>query len=290
MTLVPNLSCGRIGVHADFPTTLRYAAAHGFGAVDPDLAHLATLDEAAADATREELARLGLRWGNAVPPMTLSGDEDQFGVGLGRLAGYAPAAQRFGVTDVCAWIAPSHPDRTYRRNFDLHVARLTDLCGLLDGYGLRLGVEYVGPKPSWTAHRYPFVHTLAEALELIDAVGAPNLGLYLDTYHWFTAGEGPADLAALTGRLITGADVNDAPLGRERDEQLDGERTLPGATGVIDAATFLAALADLGFDGPLTAEPFNAELAALPPEAAVAATARAMRSLPGLSTPPGYRS
>ena len=34
---------------------------------------------------------------------------------------------------------------------------------------------------------------------------------------------------------------------------------LPGATGVIDVATFLAAVRALGFDGPVAAEPFNAE-------------------------------
>ena len=40
---------------------------------------------------------------------------------------------------------------------------------------------------------------------------------------------------------------------------------------------FLNVLVDLGYDGPVRAEPFNRELRELPNEEAVAATARAMR-------------
>ena len=47
-------------------------------------------------------------------------------------------------------------------------------------------------------------------------------------------------------------------------EQLDNVRDLPGATGVIDIAGFLRALQSIGYDGPVTPEPFKKELAALP--------------------------
>jgi sugar phosphate isomerase/epimerase len=46
---------------------------------------------------------------------------------------------------------------------------------------------------------------------------------------------------------------------------------------VIDVKTFLNALVKIGYDGPVRAEPFNAALRAMPREAAVAATATAMR-------------
>ncbi len=44
-------------------------------------------------------------------------------------------------------------------------------------------------------------------------------------------------------------------------------RNLPGATGVIDIAGFLQALQSIGYDGPITPEPFYPALAELPSDA-----------------------
>jgi sugar phosphate isomerase/epimerase len=52
---------------------------------------------------------------------------------------------------------------------------------------------------------------------------------------------------------------------------------MPISTGAIDLRAFLMTLAAIGYDGPVRAEPFNAALRTLPAEAAVAATARAMK-------------
>ena len=49
------------------------------------------------------------------------------------------------------------------------------------------------------------------------------------------------------------------------------EGLLPGASGVIDARGFRAALGKIGFDGPVIVEPFNADVRALPPPERVAA-------------------
>ena len=47
-------------------------------------------------------------------------------------------------------------------------------------------------------------------------------------------------------------------------------------TGVIDLPAFLTALDEVGYDGPVTTEPFDDELAALDGPAAVAKTKAAM--------------
>ena len=131
---------------------------------------------------------------------------------------------------------------------------------MLGDHGLRLGLEYVGPKTSWTASRYPFIHTLAEMRELIAEIGRDNVGLVLDSWHWYTAGETAADLRGLTSRDVVACDLNDAPRSVPIDQQRDGVRELPCATGVIDLKAFLTALAAIGYDGPVRAEPFNATL------------------------------
>jgi sugar phosphate isomerase/epimerase len=81
----------------------------------------------------------------------------------------------------------------------------------------------------------------------------------------------------LSNRDVVACDLNDAPRSVPVDQQRDGVRELPCATGVIDLKAFLSALSAIGYDGPVRAEPFNATLRTMPAEAAVAATARAMK-------------
>jgi sugar phosphate isomerase/epimerase len=54
-------------------------------------------------------------------------------------------------------------------------------------------------------------------------------------------------------------------------------RRLPGEAGVIDAAAFLAPLAARGYAGPVTAQPNDAALNALPADESAARTVRALR-------------
>jgi sugar phosphate isomerase/epimerase len=99
----------------------------------------------------------------------------------------------------------------------------------------------------------------------------------VDSWHWWTAGETEVDLLTLKNEEIVAADLNDAPAGIPREQQRDNQRELPMATGVIDAGVFLNALNEVGYDGPVRAEPFNQALNSLPKEEACAAVIEAMR-------------
>ena len=121
----------------------------------------------------------------------------------------------------------------------------------------------------WTRAKYPFIHTMAEMKELIAEIGQPKVGLLLDIWHWYNAGDTVADVLSLKNKDIVAVHMSDAPAGVPIDQQMDNRRELPLATGVIDTAGFLNALNRIGYDGPAAAEPFNAELRALPPEQAM---------------------
>ena len=100
--------------------------------------------------------------------------------------------------------------------------------------------------------------------ELIGEIGMENVGLVLDSWHWFHAGETKEDVLSLTGTDIVMVDVNDAPASVPRDQMHDLKRELPLATGVIDLRTFLGAVSRLGYDGPVRVETFNDALGKLP--------------------------
>lgn len=272
-----DLCPGRIGVQADQVQTINYAARYGFESVEPRGPYLAALESSELAELKERLASAGLVWGAGGIPVNIQRDEQMFRSGMKQLPRIAQGFQRAGVTRVGTWINPRSDQLTYLQNFRQHIVRLKQVTSVLADYGLRFGLEYIGPKTLWSSGRFPFIHSLREAQELIAEVGADNLGLVLDSWHWYTAGEDVDDFASLTNRDVVAVDLNDAPQGIERDQQIDSRRELPLASGVINLQGFLNVLVNIGYDGPVRAEPFNRQLNEMADEAALQATADAMQ-------------
>jgi sugar phosphate isomerase/epimerase len=272
-----DLVCGNIGVRARLPEAIALAHRYGFESVAPDAGYLRSLSDNQLSELREDLKTKKLVWGAASLSVDFRGTISSFQDGLRGLPDDAKALKRGGVSRMGTWISPGHNSLTYLSNFKQHASRLREIGKALREHGVRLGLEYVGPKTSWSATRYPFVHTMAEMRELISAIDQPNVGLVLDSWHWYTAHETEADLLGLKGAEVVACDLNDAPAGIPIDQQKDNTRDLPCATGVIDLKRFLGALVKIGYDGPVRAEPFKVDLRRLPAEEAVDRTAKAMK-------------
>jgi sugar phosphate isomerase/epimerase len=272
-----DLTPGAIGVQADPRAVIDLAKKHGFESVQPNGGFLASLDPAGRKELAAKLKEMGLAWGAAGLPVDFRGDGETFQKGMDTLEEQAAALRDAGVTRVGTWLKPFHDSLTYRTNFRQHVDRLGRVTALLADHGIRFGLEYVGTNTLWTSKRYSFIHTMAETKELIAEIDQPTLGLVLDSWHWFTAGETAADILTLKNEDVVACDLNDAPAGIPIEEQIDGQRELPAATGVIDIAAFLGAVAGIGYDGPVRAEPFNQPLRQMDDGPAAAATAKAIR-------------
>jgi sugar phosphate isomerase/epimerase len=272
-----DLICGNLGVKATQREAIDLARRHGFESVFPDAAELSRLPDAEIDAVRAELKEKGLVFGAAFLAVDFRKDDATFERGLADLTAHARALRRAGASRTGTWLPPTSDTLTYLQHFRQTARRLREVARVLADHDLRLGLEYVGPRTSWTARRYPFLHTLAETRELIAEIGARNVGLVLDSWHWYHAGDSAADIRSLANGDVVAVDLNDAPADVPKDQQRDNARELPMATGVIDAGAFLKALVDIGYDGPVRAEPFNEAVRQMPREEAVAATARAMK-------------
>jgi sugar phosphate isomerase/epimerase len=168
--------------------------------------------------------------------------------------------------------------RPYLENFRFHAGRIAPAARILGDSGIRVGLEYVAPKTLWASQRYPFVHTMAEMRELIHEIGQPNVGLVIDSWHWFHAGDSAADIAALRPADIVSIDLNDAPKGIPKDQMVDGKRELPASTGVIDVTAFHGALEKIGFEGPVRVEPFNEAVRQMAPDQSADAAIRALHA------------
>lgn len=275
-----SLNPGHVGIqNLSLEESLTLAERHGFGGLDAQLAPLHdAITRHGAGALRSLYVQHGLRIGAwNLPFMPYAVSEAEWHTELAKLPPLLASADAFGARRAGMWIMPGSDERAYAENFAFHVARFQPIARLLADHGIRLGLEFIGPLTSQKRFKHPFIRSLRETIELGRAIG-PNCGVLLDAWHWHAAG-GTRDelLKALTRDLLVHVHVDDAPAGVPRDDLVDDRRKLPCTTGVIDIDGFMQALAAAGYDGPVTAEPFDAEINALPTEQAAALTAKATR-------------
>ena len=271
------LDGGSIGVSAEQQELINLAHEYGFESVSAQVDYLASISDSEREELLADMQEKNLLWGNAGLPVQFRTDRDTFMEDVSALPAKAVGLEKAGVTRITTWIMPNHPELNYLQNFRQHAYRLREVAKILGDHGIRFGLEYVGPKTLQVANEYPFMRSMSETKELIAAIGEPNMGFVLDSFHWYTAGEDVDDILTLTNQEVVACDLNDARIGFERNDQIDGKRELPMATGVVDTEGFLDALVKIGFDGPVRAEPFNQPLRDMEDEAAVEKTAQAMK-------------
>lgn len=275
-----NLSPGTIGIKASLTESLDLAKRHGFSGVDFSIHEVADLvDSQDADTVLKRFADAGQKPGAWGFPVNFRQDEAAWKEGLAELPRLAKAAQSCGLTRVSTWIMPCDDERPYAENFTFHADRMRPGAQILADHGISFGLEWVGPKTLRDSKQYPFIHTMEEALELGDKIGTGNMGLLVDAYHMYTSHAPNSDILKLNVEQVVNVHVNDAIKDVPIDEQLDGVRELPGYSGMIDLNGFLHALRDIGYDGPVTAEPFSQRLRDLPDEEAAAETGQAMQAM-----------
>ncbi len=262
------LSPGAVGVSAaNLDAALAAAKTGGFGGVEINSSEIASLVETQGrSAVVDRFAEAGITPAAFGLPVEWRGSEDAWRASLNDLPRLAEAAAAIGVTRTMTWIMPCSNEKQYDENKEFHITRFTPVAKILSDHGLSLGLEFIGPKTLRDTQKFPFIHTMEGMLELGREIG-PNVGLLLDCFHWYTSHGTVQQLQALTPAEVVVIHVNDAPAGVAVDEQMDGNRDLPGATGVVDIAGFLQALKAIGCDGPVIPEPF-VDLSGLPSDTA----------------------
>lgn len=274
-----NFGPGHIGVRADQRQAMAYAVKYGFDGITPNAGEFEGKSAGDISDWTQTMKASSIRYGAAGLPVEFRRDEDRFRNDMAKLPGQAALLKRLGVDRVATWITPGHSELTYMQNFEQHRRRFAEVAKVLGDNGLRLGLEFVGPRTSRARFRFPFACTQIDMMELVRAVERPNVGLLLDSWHWYTSHGTVDELLQLSNKDIVHVHVNDAPAGLDVDKQMDNTRCLPVATGVIDLAGFVNALVKIGYEGPVECEPFDRHLREMDGEAAVAKTAASLTAL-----------
>ncbi|MFF2014711.1 sugar phosphate isomerase/epimerase family protein [Paenibacillus sp. NPDC058177] len=228
---------------------IRSAAEFGFQAVD--LNPLELIQELGQEKALALLESTGITIGSFGLDVDWRSTEENFRAGLEQLVRVAEAAAALNCKACCTYILPSTD--LPAAPFMIAATRRLRLCAdILGAYGISLGLEFVGSNHLRTQWANPFIWTMEDTLEWMEAINSRNVGLLLDSYHWYTNGLTTDDLLKLKPEQITHAHINDAkdlPI----PELQDGDRLYPGE-GVIDLAGFLESLVKIGYKGVVAQE------------------------------------
>lgn len=274
-----NLAPGHIGVRANQRQALEYAVKYGFDSISPNPGEF---QNKSASEIREWIRLMkekGVRYGAGGLPVEFRRDQERFKNDLAQLPKRARVLKQLGVTRVATWITPGHRQLTYRQNFDMLTKRFREVAKVLKDNDIRLGLEFVGPRTSRSRSRFAFICTHIEMMELVEAIGTGNVGLLLDSWHWYTAHGTVDELLELSNNDIVHVHVNDAPAGIDVDKQVDNRRALPATTGVINLKGFINAMVKIGYDGPVECEPFDQKLRDMDNDAALQKTIESLNRL-----------
>ena len=253
---------------------LKLAQAGGFEALDlatPDCTGrpihsvLQEVDAMSVEEINGKFNYAGVKPGAWWLPVEFRNGDATYQADLRELPRWAAVTQQLHSHLCITWLWPYSDTLDYKANLAQHVTRLRPIGQVLGEYGCQLGLEFIGPATMRAGHRHEFINTLDGVLELIERLNLENVGLLLDSWQWYTSQGTIGDLANLTAEQVSYVHLADAPLGLQLNEQMDEERELPGSTGVVDVVGFLKQLDRIGFDGPVSAEPYNAVLNSLPP-------------------------
>lgn len=262
-----NFSARALGLDLIADESIALAAAAGFDAVELPVRDIvqAGIDPA---RLRGKMTDLGLRGGTWPLPFNWRGTPEQFARDLEALNAHAEVAAALGLTRTGTWVLPETaaiPATEAGRQAHLaetvqwHLQRLGAIARVLNRHGIRFGLEVIGVASFRKGRGLPFVHRLADFDRLLGDVWneAPNLGILLDGFHLYAAGEDcEAGLAWGVERIVA-VHLADLPASAGPDRALieDQQRGLPGENGAIDSRELLAQLAARGYNGPVTVEP-----------------------------------
>lgn len=221
--------------HPDFADRVRAAKTAGLEAVEFHLWRDKPLE-----AIREALDETGVRLTSfCVDPRRSLVDPAEHEEFLEALRDTVEAAKVVGAPALIAAAGFERADVTREAQRDAMIGVLRRAVAIVEAAGITLLIE---PLNTRVDHPGMFLNRTPEALDIIEAVGSPNVRLLYDLYHSAVMGEDPEEVLQGRLHLVAHIQVADAP-----------GRNEPG-TGEIDWSRNARVLRELGWWGGIGLE------------------------------------
>jgi len=130
------------------------------------------------------------------------------------------------------------------------VTVLRELASIGERHGVALAFEFLGQKDC-------SVQTLDIANEIVDKTNRRNIGLVIDSFHFYTGGSTTRMIDVLDAKRLFIFHIDDAE-DLPRDQLTDAHRLLPGM-GILPLKEIIAAFKRIGYDANASVEIFRPE-------------------------------
>jgi sugar phosphate isomerase/epimerase len=125
------------------------------------------------------------------------------------------------------------------------------LCAEARAYKATIGFEFMASS---------MLHSLEDALKMVEGVGASNGGLVLDIVHVVNLKIPYEDISRIPMIYLVSVELNDGYLPGDPRQEPDGSRKFCGE-GEFDIKGFIQSVRKTGYQGPWAVEVFSKELA-----------------------------
>ena len=236
---------------ADLATDVRIAGQAGYDVIElRDNKLDQFLTKGSLDDVRRMLreARVAAWTINAIGRVGVDG-----AVGTARAVARCRELSRYAQAIECPWVlvVPGPTDgRTDAQVTSDTVATLREMADAAAEFGISVAFEFMGFP--WAA-----VRDVAGAWEIVQEANRPNLGIIVDTAHFYAGGSTLESIREVDpGRLVV-LHINDVE-DVAKPDITDGHRLYPGE-GVIPLQDILGAVRATGWDGVVSVELFREE-------------------------------
>lgn len=249
---------GATTLKADLATDIAVAGRAGFEFVEIWAAKLmGYLERGGLPALKRDLRRAGLRAAtlNSVEHVTFNDPSGHVRM-LEDFRRFCRVAQAIGAETVIVVPSPRPKGVSLAAIERESVRVLRQLSAMARPYGVRLAYEFLGFADCT-------VNTLAQCAAIVEKVARPNVGLVLDTFHFFAGGSSLASIRQVNPEKIFIVHINDVERAPRR-KMHDALRLYPGK-GILPLVGILRALKAIGYTGGFSVEIFRPQYWNRPP-------------------------
>jgi 2-keto-myo-inositol isomerase len=249
---------GATTLKADLATDIAVAGRAGFDFVEIWAAKLmGYLEWGGLPALKRDLRRAGVRAVtlNSVEHVTFNDPSGHVRM-LEDFRRFCRVAQAIGAETVIVVPSPRPKGVSLAAIERESVRVLRQLSAVARPYGVRLAYEFLGFADCT-------VNTLAQCAAIVEKVARPNVGLVLDTFHFFAGGSSLASIRQVNPEKIFIVHINDVERAPRR-KMHDALRLYPGK-GILPLAGILRALKAVGYAGGFSVEIFRPQYWNRPP-------------------------
>jgi 2-keto-myo-inositol isomerase len=250
---------GATTMRADLATDIRAASAAGFDGLEIWASKLRKFLEAGTTAELKSLFaeyRLEPYSINSIERITFRNEEER-----ARLAEECEELCRIASEIDCPYIvvvpSPLPLGKSRTDVIEESVSVLGKLGSIAERYGVELAFEFLGQTDC-------SVQTLEQAAEIVERLSRSNVGLVIDSFHFYAGGSQVESIGSLDSQKLFIFHINDAEsLPREQLE--DRHRLLPGL-GILPLKEIISALRRINYDRITSVEIFRPEYWARDPQ------------------------